>query len=44
MIFPFHQEHLITAALWSAPAERSGDGAFVHSNAPTLQRFNISYA
>jgi hypothetical protein len=35
MNFPFQLEHLITAALWSAPAERSGDGAFVHSTPPT---------
>jgi hypothetical protein len=31
MNYPYHWEHLITATVWSAPAERSGDGAFVYS-------------
>jgi hypothetical protein len=47
MNFPWHREHLITAALWSAPAERSGDGAFVREfhvvtgMICTLFRFNV---
>jgi len=38
-------EHLITAILWSAPAERSGDGALAYlARSPILKRCRASLA